>query len=103
MKKIITATGKFGPYNSIEMLSDRYHVDGADLPFTVIGQGEISDVVDGDFPLSEVTVYSDPEAYKWQRAAAYPSFADQFDLLYHSGIDGWKAAIQTVKDQYPKG
>jgi hypothetical protein len=50
MKKITTATGKFGPYNSIEILSDRYHVDGADLPFTVIGQGEITDVVDGDFP-----------------------------------------------------
>ena len=50
MKKITTATGKFGPYNSVEILSDRYHVDGADLPFTVIGQGEITDVVDGDFP-----------------------------------------------------
>ena len=51
MKKIVTATSKFGPYNSIEVLEDRYHVDGADLPFTVIGQGEISDVVDGDFPV----------------------------------------------------
>ena len=103
MKKIVTATGKFGPYNSVEVLEDRYHVDGADLPFTVIGQGEISDVVDGDFPTPEVTVYHDPEAYKYQRAAAYPSFADQFDLLYHGGMDAWKAAIQAVKDQYPKG
>jgi hypothetical protein len=100
MKKITTATGKFGPYNSVEVLSDRYHVDGADLPFTVIGQGEISDVVDGDFPSPEP--YHDPEAYKYQRAAAYPSFADQFDLLYHGGMDAWKAAIQAVKDQYPK-
>jgi len=51
MKKITTPNGLFGPYSSIEILSDRYHVDGADLPFTVIGQGEISDVVDGDFPI----------------------------------------------------
>jgi len=65
MKKITTATGKFGPYKSIEILSDRYHVDGGDLPFTVIGQGEISDVVDGDFPPPpyvepEVTVLPSP-------------------------------------------
>jgi hypothetical protein len=51
MKKIITAAGKFGPYESVEVLEDRYRVDGpSDLPFTVIGQGEISDVEDGDFP-----------------------------------------------------
>lgn len=40
--------------------------------------------------------------YKELRAAAYPSFADQFDLLYHGGMDAWKAAIQAVKDKYPK-
>lgn len=56
MKKITTATGKFGPYTSIEILSDRYHVDGGDLPFTVIGQGEISDVVEGDFPPPVITI-----------------------------------------------
>ena len=58
MKKIITVSGKFGPYKSIEILPDRYRVDGGDLPFTVIGQGEISDVVDGDFP---PTPYVEPE------------------------------------------
>jgi len=51
MKKIITPAGKFGPYESVEVLEDRYRVDGpSDLPFTVVGQGEITDVVDGDFP-----------------------------------------------------
>ena len=45
----------------------------------------------------------DPEAYKEQRAAEYPSFADQFDLLYHGGYDAWKAAIDAVKNKYPKG
>lgn len=42
-------------------------------------------------------------AYKQQRAAEYPSFADQFDLLYHGGYDAWKAAIDVVKTKYPKG
>jgi hypothetical protein len=40
--------------------------------------------------------------YKDLRAAEYPSYADQFDLLYHGGLDAWKDAIQTVKDKYPK-
>ena len=41
--------------------------------------------------------------YQRQRALEYPSYADQFDLLYHGGYDAWKAAIQEVKDKYPKG
>jgi hypothetical protein len=40
--------------------------------------------------------------YAELRAAEYPSFADQFDLLYHGGIDSWKTAIQAIKDKYPK-
>jgi hypothetical protein len=43
------------------------------------------------------------EAYKINRAAEYPSTADQFDLLYHGGYDAWKAAIDAVKTKYPKG
>lgn len=50
MKKITTQAGKFGPYQSIVELEDRYECDGSHLPFTVIGKGDISDVQDGDFP-----------------------------------------------------
>jgi hypothetical protein len=42
------------------------------------------------------------DEYKRQRAAEYPSFADQFDLLYHGGYDAWKAVISAVKAKYPK-
>jgi rhodanese-related sulfurtransferase len=49
-----------------------------------------------------VQAYIDANAYKEQRQKAYPSFADQFDLLYHGGYDAWKAAIDAVKTQYPK-
>jgi predicted lipoprotein len=41
-------------------------------------------------------------AYQAKRAAEYPSFADQFDTIFHEGIDAWKAQIQAVKDRYPK-
>ena len=47
------------------------------------------------------TVYAN-EKYKRDRAAEYPSIADQLDDLYHNGIDGWKATIKTTKDKYPK-
>jgi len=40
--------------------------------------------------------------YKRQRAAAYPSIADQLDTIYHGGIDAWKATITAVKQEFPK-
>jgi hypothetical protein len=49
-----------------------------------------------------VNAWVDPEAYKYKREAEYPSYADQFDLLYHGGYDAWKAAIDAVKTKYPK-
>jgi hypothetical protein len=50
MKKITTDSAVFGPFTVIETLADRYRCDGADLPFTVVGEGVISDVEEGDFP-----------------------------------------------------
>ena len=55
-----------------------------------------------EIDLAAVAAWIDPDTYKYQRANAYPSFADQFDLLYHGGYDAWKAAIDIVKTQYPK-
>jgi hypothetical protein len=40
--------------------------------------------------------------YQRKRAAEYPSFAEQFDTLYHGGYDAWKATIDSVKTKYPK-
>ena len=44
----------------------------------------------------------DGNEYQRQRAAAYPSIADQLDTIYHSGIDAWKATITAVKEEFPK-
>lgn len=44
----------------------------------------------------------DAKEYQRKRAAEYPSFADQFDTLYHGGYDAWKATIDSVKAKYPK-
>ena len=49
-----------------------------------------------------VQAYMNAHAYKYQRANAYPSIADQLDLMYHGGYDAWKAAIQSIKEEFPK-
>ncbi len=41
-------------------------------------------------------------AYKFKREQEYPSVVDQLDLIYHSGIDAWKAKIKETKDKDPK-
>lgn len=55
-----------------------------------------------EIDIDAVNAWVDPNAYKYQRIAEYPSFADQFDLIFHGGIDAWQAVIQAVKDKYPK-
>ena len=52
--------------------------------------------------VSRLQANYDAKEYQRKRALAYPSFADQFDLLYHGGYDAWKAAIDAVKQEYPK-
>jgi hypothetical protein len=36
------------------------------------------------------------------RSVAYPSIEEQLDMIYHHGIDVWKAEIKKIKDKYPK-
>ena len=51
---------------------------------------------------TNVNAWEDPDQYKYNRAAEYPSIVDQLDDIYHNGIDGWKETIKSVKDKYPK-
>lgn len=43
-----------------------------------------------------------PPEYVLKRALAYPSIADQLDIIFHQGVDSWKVQIQAIKNQYPK-
>lgn len=52
--------------------------------------------------MAAVNAWVDPNKYQRQRAAEYPSFAEQFDTLYHGGYDAWKATVDAVKTKYPK-
>jgi len=55
-----------------------------------------------EIDMAAVNAWVNPNAYKAQRAAAYPSIPDQLDLLYHGGMEAWKAAITAVKEEFPK-
>jgi len=63
-----------------------------------------------EIDLAAVEAWRDPNQYKYQRAAAYPSIPEQLDLLWHAMDEGsipgnktaWYTAIQSVKTQFPK-
>ena len=68
--------------------------------------GDVAYDADGNevqYDKAAVEAYVAANAYKAQRAAEYPSYADQFDTIFHEGLDAWKAQIQAVKNKYPKG
>ena len=46
--------------------------------------------------------YEEKEAYKNKRQKEYPSWQEQMDILYHSGVDGLKTELKKTKDKYPK-
>ncbi|MFY8211375.1 MAG: hypothetical protein ACOVLB_01735 [Candidatus Nanopelagicus sp.] len=55
--------------------------------------------------LTLVNAWVDPNAYKQQRAAEYPSIGDQLDALWKGGDAATEmlAKVQAVKNKYPKG
>ena len=52
--------------------------------------------------IAEIKYQEEVNVYQEKRKLEYPSWEDQLDQIYHSGIDVWKANIKTVKDKYPK-
>jgi len=52
---------------------------------------------------AELKAEYDAKEYQRKRKAEYPRIEDQFDDIYHNGIDEWKKTIKSVKDKYPKG
>lgn len=87
MKKLTTPKGAFGPYTSVETLADRYRVDGADLPFTVVGQGTITDWT-GQLP-EPVIVVDVPQSVDMAQARLALLGAG----IYASAVDALIAAM----------
>ena len=72
--------------NSIQWLDETTPIPKADIEAKMV----------------EVQADYDAKQYQRDRAAEYPSMADQLDDIYHNGIDAWKATIKITKDKYPK-
>jgi len=51
---------------------------------------------------AELEYQEEVNEYQRQRAAEYPSYADQFDQIFHEGVDAWKRTILDIKKKYPK-
>ena len=52
--------------------------------------------------IAEIEYTEEVEEYKRVRELAYPSSGEQFDKIFHDGVDAWKANIQAIKDAHPK-
>jgi hypothetical protein len=87
----------------------KWHLDGND--YSNIQWLELSEILGGQSQPTKEEVIAEIERlrveyeskeYQRLREAEYPSFADQFDLLYHGGYDAWKEKINMIKSSYPK-
>lgn len=80
MKAITTASGNFGPYNTIEVLADRYRCDGnTDLPFSVVGTGEIVEADTITWPEPPAPIVPVPQSVTMRQAARALLDADLLD------------------------
>ena len=54
--------------------------------------------------VSRLVKQQEANAYRAERAIAYPTIGDQLDALYHAGVfpPEMEAQIAAVKEQYPK-
>ena len=52
--------------------------------------------------LAELQADYEANQYQRDRAADYPSWQEQMDLLYHGGVDALKAELKKTKDKFPK-
>lgn len=52
--------------------------------------------------IAELEYREEVEEYRRVRELAYPSSGEQFDKIFHDGVDAWKADIQAIKDAHPK-
>ena len=85
------------PTNSFTLRDNNYdQIEWVNAPESPSTKKQVED------KLAELQAEYDAQEYARNRAVAYPSFAEQFDLLYHKGVTGLKAELKKTKDKYPK-
>ena len=52
--------------------------------------------------VAELKYMDEINQYQRDRKEAYPSAGDQFDRIFHDGVEAWKEDIQGIKNVYPR-
>ena len=52
--------------------------------------------------VAELKYMDEINQYQRDREVAYPSAGDQFDRIFHDGVEAWKSDIQGIKNVYPR-
>ena len=86
----------FKAYPNVGIINDETGAFDKDGKSITLEQSKI------DAARTEIDKEFSDTKYQRDRANEYPSVVDQLDLIYHSGIDAWKAKIKETKDKYPK-
>lgn len=82
--------------------ANQYKLDQS-VPPHVIVEWNGNDPQPTDAELQAAWVEVQKLQYKEQRAAEYPSLAEQLDYIYHNGVEAWKTdIIDPIKARYPK-
>lgn len=103
-EQILQALMFYAPQAKYEFFSDippediRYKdVVWHDLFYTKPTEEELQKLYD-----ESVRAYASEKFYKEERKHAYPTVEEQLDMIYHEGLDAWKAKIKAIKDSIPK-
>lgn len=101
MKKIIDAIKAINANAQVAIRGD--NIDNCEIQWLE----ETSEISKADIKTKMAELQADYEAKEYQRnrASEYPSIGEQLDMIYHAGQggDAFQAAIQAIKDKYPKG
>ena len=94
-------------FNAVQILTNQSAISGkTDGPIEKInfkeGFTDLPSEEQIQAKLAELQAEYEANQYQRDRASQYPSIQDQLDMLYHQGIEGWKAEIKKVKDAHPK-
>jgi hypothetical protein len=89
-------------HDAILILNSNVVTIRGDVAYDVNNEIVQYDFAQAQAKLVELQAEYQAKQYQRDRAAEYPSFAEQFDTLYHGGYDAWKATIDSVKAKYPK-
>ena len=83
-----------------ELIPGKWVLDGDNV--TILDDDITFDHAEFAQKCAEVEYKEELEEYRRIREMAYPSSGEQFDKIFHEGVDAWKAEIQAIKDAHPK-